>query len=105
MVHPGRLWHGVRGHHLVPGVVRRLRGQLCHAAARQELLVPTAQRGRFQHTGRAGARLAHAHHAHRPGKEEEEWWEGREPGGGRLDEVQGMRMEEGGGRRRQRDWA
>ncbi|TKS69903.1 Palmitoyltransferase ZDHHC7 [Collichthys lucidus] len=36
--HSGQLWDGVRNYDLVPGAVRRICGELRHAAAQQELL-------------------------------------------------------------------
>ncbi|KAI3371350.1 hypothetical protein L3Q82_023563, partial [Scortum barcoo] len=70
LVHPGLLRHGVRLHHLVPRLLRRLRGHLRHAAAVQELLVRRGQRGALQQPGRAGAVLPPPHHADRPGEDD-----------------------------------
>ncbi len=39
LVHSGQLRDGVRLHYLVSGYVRRIRGELCHAAPLQKLLV------------------------------------------------------------------
>lgn len=62
VVHSGQLWDGVRDHDLVPGSVRRVCRELCHAPARQELLVLAAERGHLQLPGCARTGLAHAHH-------------------------------------------
>lgn len=68
LVHPGRLWHGMRLHDLVSGDVCRIRGELRHASALQKLLVLPHQRRAVQLLGHAGTRVAPAHHADRSGK-------------------------------------
>lgn len=69
VVHSGQLWDGVRGHDLVPGAVRWIRSELCHAAAQQELLVLAAERCHLQLAGCAGIGLTSAHHVDWSGRQ------------------------------------
>lgn len=69
VVHSGQLRDGVRRHDLVPGAVRWIRSELCHAAAQQELLVLAAERCHLQLAGCAGIGLTSAHHVDWPGKQ------------------------------------
>lgn len=73
LVHPGRLRPDLCLHHVVPGALRRLRGHLRHAAAGQERVVCRGQRGAVQRPGSAGAYVAPAHDAHRPGQSVRDW--------------------------------
>lgn len=63
VVYPGQLWHGVRRANLVPGALCCVRGELCHAAPLQELLVLNDPRSGLQLPGRDGSIVARAHHA------------------------------------------
>lgn len=51
VVHQGRLRHRVRRHHLAAGVLRRVRGALCDAAAIQEPDVQHRERDPVQQSG------------------------------------------------------
>lgn len=69
VVHPRQLWDGVRHYDLAPGALCWICGELCDAAAEQELLVRTAEWGNLQLPGRARAGRTCAHHVDRPGKD------------------------------------
>lgn len=69
VVYSGQLWDGVCRHDLVPGAVRWVCGELCDAAAWQELLVLAAERGHIQLPGCARVGLTSAHHVDWPGKD------------------------------------
>lgn len=77
VVRPWQLWDGVRHYDLAPGAVRWICGELCDAAAEQELLVLTAEWGCLQLPGCACTGLACAHHVDRPGKDVMEGKTGR----------------------------
>lgn len=68
VVHQGRLRHRVRRHHLAAGVLRRVRGVVCDAAALQELNVQRRQRSPFQCSRLPCPRLTSQGHVHRPCK-------------------------------------
>lgn len=72
LVHSGQLWHGVCNHDLVPCTVCWIRGELCHAAARQEFLVLASEWGHLQLPGCACTGLTSAHHVDWPGKDAKE---------------------------------
>ena len=65
VVHPGRLRHRVRGHHLDAGALRRVRGGVRHAAALQEPDIQPHQRRGVQQPGLPRPRLALPGHVHR----------------------------------------
>lgn len=68
VVHQGRLWHYVRCHHLAAGVLRRVCGAVCDAAALQESDVQHCEWDPVQLSGLSCPRITPQGHVHRPRK-------------------------------------
>lgn len=64
VVHQGRLRHHVRRHHLAAGLLCRVCGAICDAAALQESDVQHCERDPFQHPGLPRSRLTPPGHVH-----------------------------------------
>lgn len=77
VVHPWQLRNGVRHYDLAPGALRWICGELCYAAAEQELLVLTAERSSLQLLCCACTGFTRAHHVDWPGKNVTEGKTGR----------------------------